>query len=171
MTCSALLDIVSERWLRQWVRTCARAGCGAYFALTYDGVIRWLDAGDPDDEMIRIAVNAHQRRDQGRRTALGPEAAVVAERLFRSEGYRTWRMPSAWHLTGADRELACALIDGWARAALELAAEEEEVHRIRSWADRRRETTRDPATRLTVGHDDVLALPSVPGPSVGSRDG
>ena len=159
VTCSALLDLVSERWLRRLVRTCRDTSCGGYFALSYNGVIRWLDDGDPDDQLIRDVITAHQQRDRGQNTALGPTAAAVAEELFRSKGYRTWRVPSPWRLTTADNELARALVDGWERAALELVGSSEGVRRIRAWAGRRRQTTRDSAMSLTVGHDDLLVLP------------
>ncbi len=41
VTGSALLDLVSEQWLRRLVDACARRACGTCFALTYDGEIRW----------------------------------------------------------------------------------------------------------------------------------
>lgn len=158
VTGSALLDLVTEAWLRQVIQTSCRSGCGVYFALSYNGLIHWGGGPDPDDEMIRRAVNAHQRRDQGAQTALGPDATTAADRLLRAEGYRTWRSPSPWTLTHADAELARALVDGWEQAALELARGE--ADRIRNWAERRRRTTQDPALSLSVGHDDLLGLPA-----------
>ena len=73
MTASALLDLVSESWLGALVRRCADAACGAYIALTYDGEVQWMAesaAGwrvdhDPDDGLVREAVNRHQRGDKG----------------------------------------------------------------------------------------------------------
>ena len=131
VTCSALLDLVPEDWLQRLARACRDAGCGAYLALTYDGVMQWSAAGsagggpdgasDPDDAAIREAVNAHQRRDRGPATALGPDAAAAAEALLRAVGYRTWRLPSPWRLGTGDRALALALIDGWENAALDLS--------------------------------------------------
>ena len=91
VTASALLDLVSERWSEALVEACAAARCGALFALTYDGTIEW-DTGsrDPVDELVRAAVNAHQRRDKGFGSALGPTAGVYTEAEFRRRGYRTW---------------------------------------------------------------------------------
>ena len=169
VTCSALLDLVTEDWLDRLARACRAAGCGAYLALTYDGAMQWSaaasgddgpgGAGDPDDAAIREAVNAHQRRDRGPATALGPDAAAAAETLLRAVGYRTWRLPSPWRLGPAERALALALIDGWEEAALDLSPPPAEARRIRAWAWRRRRTA---AGRfgLAVGHQDVLALPS-----------
>jgi len=170
VTCSALLDILPKPVVHRLVRACAAASCGAYFALTYDGRIAWssdddADANDddPDDAMIRETVNSHQRRNQGHRTALGPTAAAVADQLFRSEGYTTWRVQSPWHLTAADRELAHRLVDGWERASIELSRGPEVERRIRAWAERRRRATQASGMLLTVGHEDLLALPPAAG--------
>ena len=171
VTCSALLDLVTKDWLDRLARACRAAGSGAYLALTYDGVMRWSaagrggdgpgEAGDPDDAAIRDAVNAHQRRDRGPATALGPAAAAAAEALFRTVGYRTWRLPSPWRLGPGDRALALALIDGWEHAALDLSPPPARARRIRGWARRRRQTAAG-RFELTVGHQDLLALPPVP---------
>ena len=169
VTCSALLDLVPEDWLGRLAHACRAARCGAYLALTYDGVMQWSAAGsggdgpgeadDPDDAAIRDAVNAHQRRDRGPATALGPAAAAAAEALLRSVGYRTWRLPSPWRLGPGDRALARALIDGWEDAALDLSPPPARAREIRAWAERRRQTAARGRFRLTVGHQDLLALP------------
>ena len=168
-TCSALLDLVTEDWLERLARACRAAGCGAYLALTYDGVMKWsaagrggngpAAAGDPEDAAIRDAVNAHQRRERGRATALGPAAAAAAETRFRAAGYRTWRLPSPWRLGPDDRALALALIDGWEHAALDLSPRAARARRVRAWAERRRQTAVAGCFELTVGHQDLLALP------------
>lgn len=169
VTCSALLDLVTEDWLGRLARACRAAGCGAYLALTYDGVMQWSaaesgddgpgGAGDPGDAAIREAVNAHQRRDRGPATALGPAAAAAAAARFRAVGYRTWRLPSPWRLGPGDRALALALIDGWEDAALDLSPPPAAARRIRAWAQRRRQTAAAGRFELTVGHQDLLALP------------
>ena len=172
VTCSALLDLVTRDWLDRLAAACRAAGCGAYLALTYDGVMAWSaagsggdgragarDADDADDAAIRDAVNVHQRRDRGPETALGPAAAAAAEARFRAQGYRTWLLPSPWRLGPADRALAGALVDGWEEAALDLSPPPARARRIRAWAQRRRETAARGRFRLTVGHQDLLALP------------
>ncbi|MDP6579328.1 MAG: class I SAM-dependent methyltransferase [Vicinamibacterales bacterium] len=164
VTASALLDLVSEGWLNRLVDACADARCGAYFALSYDGEIRWSggESGDReqpdlDDAMVREAVNGHQKGDKDLGAALGPGAGTVAERLFRTAGYQTWQGPSPWQLSGADALLVGRLIDGWEAAAVEVAPSE--VPRIRAWAARRRETVARGRFTLKVGHGDLLALP------------
>ncbi len=180
VTGSALLDLVSKDWLTRLVEACRSAGCGAHFALTYDGEIQWLEGaghggtGDPDldpndaqdDELLRLSVNAHQRGDKGLGPALGPTASGVADALFRAAGYRTWLLASPWRLGPEDGPLARALVDGWERAALELEVDgdPDRAHRIQAWAVRRRQTIDRGAFKLSVGHQDLLALPADPHP-------
>ena len=167
VTASALLDLVSERWLRRLVDACRATLCGALFALSYDGIIEWsADVDDDDvatadtvveDERVRDAVNAHQRRDKGLGPALGPDATAVAARLFRAAGYRTTLGASPWWLGPEDRVLAGRLLDGWEDAAVEQHPERESG--IRTWAERRRAAVADGSFGLTVGHQDLCALP------------
>lgn len=167
VTGSALLDLVSEDWLRRLVKACRSAPCGAHFALSYDGEITWsASEGDsarddnPDDTLVRQAVNEHQRRDKGLGPALGPTVGSVAETLFQRAGYRTWLLPSPWRLGPEDAELSRALVDGWERAAVE--QQPDQIDRIQTWARRRRETIASGAFALTIGHKDLLAVPAAP---------
>ena len=165
VTASALLDLVSEGWLRRVVNACADVGRGAHFALSYDGEIRWSARGepggrgeeDPDDAQVREAVNAHQTGNKGLGPALGPAAGPVAERLFRTAGYWTRLLPSPWRLGAADAPLVYRLIDGWEAAATEVRPGK--AGRIRAWAARRRATVANGRFTLIVGHRDLLALP------------
>jgi len=153
VTASALLDLVSEAWLRSLVDACAAGDHAALFALTYDGTIEWGGDPDPLDDVVRDAVNEHQRRDKGIGAALGPAAADTAERLFAAAGYATTLAGSPWELGPADGRLIEALVDGWASAAAEQRPEG--AGDFAGWAARRR--TCD--ARLTVGHLDLLAIP------------
>ena len=168
VTASALLDLVSDDWLRSVVDACADGGRGAHFALSYDGEIRWSAGGesagqreeDPDDVAVREAVNAHQIGNKGLGQALGPAAGSVAERLFRTAGYQTRISQSPWRLGADDAPIVRRLIDGWEVAAAEVLPGA--ADRIRAWADRRRATVADGRFTLTVGHCDLLALPPPP---------
>lgn len=155
VTASALLDLVSERWLVALVDACVGARAAALLALTYDGRIEWSDA-DRDDALVTDAVNAHQRRAKGFGPALGPTASAAAERLFRARGYDVRVRASDWVLGPADASLGAALVEGWAGAAIEQRPELEE--RVRAWAARRGGVKR-PDLTLRVGHQDLLALP------------
>ena len=165
VTASALLDLVSEPWLVGLVRRCADAAAGAYFALTWDGEVRWMteSAGgwrvdrDPDDGLVRSAFDRHQRGDKGFGPALGPTAAPRAARLFQAAGYRTWLVASPWRLDAAAGRLADRLVEGWAEAAAALRPETAE--RVGAWAARRRAAVARGSFQVTVGHRDLLALP------------
>jgi SAM-dependent methyltransferase len=158
VTASALLDLVSEAWLVALVDACATAGCAGLFALTYDGGIEWSGGGEPLDAIVRDSVNAHQRRDKGLGSALGPTAAALAERLFRERGYRTWLLPSPWRIGPRDAAVASALVSGWAAAAAEQRPDQSGA--MRAWVGRRTATVARGDFGLVVGHLDLLALPA-----------
>lgn len=165
VTGSALLDLVSESWIAELVDRCVDTACGAYFALTYDGGVRWMTGSaagwrgddDPDDGFVSSLVNRHQRIDKGFGPALGPTAAVSAARLFHEAGYRIWLASSAWRLEAGDRRLADRLVEGWAEAAADLRPEHQA--RVEAWALRRWDALARGSFRVTVGHRDLLALP------------
>ena len=165
VTGSALLDLVSESWLAELVSRCVDTACGAYFALTYDGEVRWMTESasgwrvdnDPDDGFVSSVFNRHQRIDKGFGPALGPTAAASAARLFQEAGYRIWLASSAWRIEAGDRRLADRLVEGWAAAAAELRPDA--ADRVAAWADRRRAALARGSFRVTVGHRDLLALP------------
>lgn len=154
VTASALLDLVSERWLRGLAVRCREHASAALFALNYDGRIR-CSPEEAEDQLVRELVNGHQRRDKGFGAALGPDAAATAERLFAGAGYRVHREPSDWVLAPDARRLQRALIDGWAQAAAEMAPGKSEA--IESWRTRRLAHIEQGRSRLQVGHQDVAA--------------
>ena len=158
VTASALLDLVSEAWLRALVDACADARCAGLFALTYDGAIEWSDDKEPLDTVVREAVNDHQRRDKGLGPALGPTAAVLAEKLFRERDYRTWLLPSAWRLGPREAAVGRVLVGGWAAAAAEQRPDRADA--LLRWAERREALVTRRDFTVVVGHLDLLALPA-----------
>jgi hypothetical protein len=154
VTASALLDLVSEGWLRGLAARCQQHRSVALFALNYDGRIVCRPT-EPDDDLIRNLVNRHQRTDKGFGPALGPDAAATAERLLAGAGYRVQRQQSDWVLSPAAPTLQRALVEGWAQAAVEIAPERGAS--IRQWRDRRRSHIDRGESELTVGHQDVAA--------------
>jgi hypothetical protein len=154
VTASALLDLVSETWLRLLAARCRENCAAVLFALTYDGAIRCAPE-DPEDEMIRELVNRHQRIDKGFGAALGPDAAVLTERCFAGLGYRVRREQSDWDLPPDAMELQRQLIEGWAQAAAATAPEQ--APSIRGWRARRLTHVENLQSRLTVGHEDLAA--------------
>jgi hypothetical protein len=156
VTASALLDLVSDRWLTPLVERISASRCAALFALSYDGRIS-LTPTDPDDEWICQLVNRHQLGDKGFGPALGPHAGQRTAELFRDAGYHVHTARSDWNLLPAEQRLQQALLEGWAAAAMELVPDE--ADRCRHWLARRLAHVANEASRITVGHEDVLALP------------
>jgi hypothetical protein len=156
LTASALLDLVSEPWLRALARQCREEGAAVLIALTYDGRIE-CSPTDPDDHVIRDLVNEHQRTDKGFGPALGPTAPDVAERCFANLGYRVERDRTDWVLAPDTPELQSRLIEGWAGAAVAI----DPVHRslIEGWRRRRLDQVAARGSHLLVGHEDLAAWP------------
>jgi SAM-dependent methyltransferase len=153
VTASALLDLVSERWLRSLADRCAAYGAAVLFALTYDGRIVCTPE-DRDDGTIVARVNEHQRRDKGFGPALGPDATNCADRCFRERGYQVARDRSDWQLTPAHDELQRQLIDGWAQAAIELHSSDAAI--VEAWRRRRHAHVDANRSGIVVGHEDLL---------------
>jgi hypothetical protein len=156
VTASALLDLVSESWIQRLAQHCRRSRAVVLFALTYNGRIG-CDPEESEDRMIRELVNRHQRTDKGFGPALGPSAPAVAERVFADAGYAVRRAPSDWLLKPDMHELQRQLIEGWASAAREIDSSRRPV--IDGWLSRRLSLIERGTSRITVGHDDLLAVP------------
>jgi len=155
VTASALLDLVSETWLRALADECRAADATALFALTYNGRSH-CSPEEPEDELIRGLMNRHQRQnDKGFGRAAGPDAVDVAERCFAAAGYHVRREPSDWVLTPDARDLQRQLVEGWALAAREIAHDQTSV--IDDWLRRRLEHVDANRSRITVGHEDLAA--------------
>jgi len=158
VTASALLDLVSERWLGELASECRTAGAAVLFALTYDGRSH-CDPPEPEDDEVRGLMNRHQRQnDKGFGRAAGPDAVAIAERSFAEAGYHVMREPADWVLAPDSRELQRQLVDGWAVAAREMAPDRSAA--IDDWLRRRLEHIVAGRSRITVGHEDLGAWPS-----------
>ena len=156
VTCSALLDLVTEAWMNRLIQVARSQEAGVYLCLSYDGTVEW-SAPDELDERVRQAVNEHQRSDKGMGPALGPTGGAVARRILEESGYDTHVGPSPWQLDRGDAALARSLIRGWADAAGEL--DPSRAASYSEWAERRSADVETGRTTLTVGHVDVLGLP------------
>lgn len=156
VTASALLDLVSERWLSSLAERCRAAGATVLFALTYDGRMRCCPAL-PIDTLVSEMVNCHQRSDKGFGRALGPDAAALTPRLFQRLGYRLQQRRSTWRLGPGDRTLQADLVSGWATAAAEFSPAL--VPEITDWAEQRRVLIERGRSWVQVGHRDMLGWP------------
>ena len=149
ITASALIDLVDVGCLHRLVEL----ETALYIALTVDGRVAW-EPVDREDELVIRLVGRHQRTDKGFGPALGPDAAPSLARLLGGAAYAA---SSDWHLTATDGAIQEALLEGYATAAT--AVEPGSAGEIAAWAARRREAIMARASRLTVGHRDLLWLP------------
>lgn len=152
VTGSALLDLVSEAWLRGLAARCRAAGVAVLFALSYDGAIDCTPVDDWDGR-VRELVNAHQRTDKGFGPALGPDAAAAATRILADEGYVVTTAASDWALGVDARELQAQLVGGWAGAAAAIAPGDAPA--IDAWRRRRLEHVSAGRSTIRVGHVDL----------------
>ena len=158
VTASALLDLVSAPWVEALASHCRVAGASGLFSLTYDGRID-CSPEEPGDGEVRQLVNEHQRGDKGFGPALGPTACTVAAECFGAVGYSVEREVSDWHLEPDAGELQRQLIEGWSRAAVQMAPDRAGF--LREWTDRRLAHVLEGHSRLVVGHEDLAVwLPS-----------
>ncbi len=156
VTASALLDLVSDAWVRRFASLCRDAGAAVLVALNYDGRTGCTPL-DADDDAVRALVNAHQRTDKGFGPALGPDSGVRTAQALKDAGYRVTIAKSDWVIEADQAELQRQLITGWADAAVELAPAE--AARIRAWQLRRLAHVDAGISIVRVGHDDVCGVP------------
>jgi len=156
VTASALLDLVSAAWLGRLAAAIAQNHSVALFALDYDGR-RVCVPADRDDALAQAAFDAHQRRDKGFGPALGPQAAAYAARALAAQGFRVDRAPSDWRLGAREAALQGELLRGWTQAAVEAAPASRAA--FEAWLGRRLAQCETGQLGLSVGHEDLLALP------------
>lgn len=164
---SALLDLVDAAWLDALAAACAAAGCAVLATLSVDGHWRFVDTAgrasgaETDDDFVRAAFDAHQRRDKGLGPALGPDATAALAARLRTHGFAVECMPSPWRLDLGDpahARLARALADGWRAAAGEHCPQD--AGRIAAWHARCVGARLRSGMVLEVGHVDLLGLPA-----------
>jgi SAM-dependent methyltransferase len=159
VTASALLDLVSRRWLDALLGRCRAGDCALLFALSYDGRSR-MTPMHPHDASVTALVNRHQRTDKGFGPALGPDAAAAAARGCGLLGYRVRTAPSDWHVGPDKAGLQRALLAGWRDAAGQMgAAEADPATWLDDWHAARLAAIDAGRSELRVGHLDLLALP------------
>lgn len=157
VTASALLDLVSRRWLVALADHCRRVKIACYAALTVDGRIAW-SPGAAEDREIDALVRRHQERDKGFGPALGPRAVSAAEESFTERGFEVLSGCSDWRIAAPEHAaLLEAFLQDWAEAAQAMS---EEPTRIEAWRARRQAMLAVSRGGLMVGHRDLLALPA-----------
>ena len=141
VTCSALLDLLTEAEIADLAAACATSRTPALFTLSVSGEVT-LDP--PVPAAVGEAFNEHQRRVVDGRRLLGPDAPAVAAAAFEKAGARVLTRPSPWSLT------ASPLLDAWLHGWLAAAAEQRPDLELEAYSEERR--------AATVGHVDLLAV-------------
>lgn len=152
VTASALIDLVSERWLAALIARTTAVNAALFVVLSYDGRIGW-EIEHPTDARVAALINRHQRTDKGFGPALGPSAGDTLQRLSTRP---VLEARSDWVIGADDGAMRSALVEDWHAAAIEMAPEEHAA--LNHWAD----TARLRAETLTVGHVDHLIPPREP---------
>ncbi|XVV17158.1 class I SAM-dependent methyltransferase [Actinoplanes sp. CA-131856] len=149
VTCSALLDLLTEDEIDSLVAALAAAGTSALFTLSVAGEVT-LDPARPEDRQVEAAFNAHQRRVEGGRRLLGPDAPAYAAEAFEKAGASVVTRPSPWQLGPEHPELTAEWLRGWVGAAREqepeLALDDYLAARLGDLPS------------VSVGHVDLLAI-------------
>jgi len=153
VTASALLDLVSNDWLKALAACCHDARAAVCFALSYDGRAVCKPA-EPDDGEVLELFNRHQLGDKGFGAALGPAAAAAARSAFAARGYHTRELPSDWQIGPQHRAMQRALLDGWLGAAQETAPSRKS--QLADWHARRCAHLDAERSQLRVGHVDLI---------------
>jgi hypothetical protein len=157
VTASALLDLVSEHWLRQLIKRCADAASPVWFALTYDGQMQ-CDPGEPEDEIVRSLFNEHQQTDKGFGPALGPAASGLTRQILTANGYHTLSARSDWRLTPELRSIQHNMVQGWCDA-LRTHTQQTPLE-LDGWSERRRVHIEAGLSTLIIGHCDLVGWPT-----------
>jgi hypothetical protein len=156
VTGSALLDLVSDRWLQDLAAACGANRAAVLFALTYSGDTHCTPP-EPEDDDVTALMNRHQHGDKGFGPAAGPEAAERAVIAFEQAGYVVQRARSDWHLESDRAPLQTSLFEGWQRVAAAMAPDDAASYR--DWLARRLAHLAAGRSQIVVSHEDLAAWP------------
>jgi SAM-dependent methyltransferase len=156
ITASALLDMLTAGDVERIARSCVEAGCAALLTLSVIGHVT-LTPSDPFDDAIASAFNEHQRRVEGDRRLLGPDAVGFAADTFARLGADVVLVPSPWRLGPGDRALTTEWFKGWVGAACEQRPELTAT--TRPYVERRLADADAGYLGVRVDHQDLLAVP------------
>ena len=153
ITASALIDLLTVEEIDDLAAACAIAGVPALLTLTVTGEVE-IEPGDPVDEAVAAAFDAHQCRAVAGRQLLGPHAVEMASDAFRRNGMAVHTAASPW-LLGQDD---AALTARWLRERVEAAVEQQpELGASARAAFTRR--VNGASLHAVIHHVDLLAIP------------
>jgi SAM-dependent methyltransferase len=141
VTCSALLDLLTDPEITALAEVCAASRTPALFTLSVSGEVT---VDPPVPSVVGEAFNQHQRRVVDGRRLLGPDAPNAAIAAFEKVGATVVPRPSSWHLNES------RLLDTWLHGWLSAAAEQRQDLDPEAYSKDRR--------AATVGHVDLLAI-------------
>ncbi|BDM68970.1 hypothetical protein HEK616_24570 [Streptomyces nigrescens] len=159
VTGSALLDLLTLDEIEALAAACAGAGCPVLLALSVSGRVE-LTPPDPLDGVLAGAFNDHQRRTEGGRGLLGPDAVAAAVTAFERHGWTVRLRSSPWRLGCAESALTAEWLRGWVGAAH--AQRPALAPESTAYLGRRLEECAAGELGVTVHHTDLLALPGPP---------
>lgn len=151
VTCQALLDLCSVRFLAELAAWVASRRVPLLAALTVDGRVDW-DPVDPLDAEVQAAFRVHQLGDRGFGDSPGPRAAAVLADQLGMRGYTVRTERADWIIAATDVDMVREMVNGTAGAAVEVHPEPE---RVEVWRSRR--LSQLGSLSLRVGHIDLLA--------------
>jgi SAM-dependent methyltransferase len=143
VVCSALLDLVSARYLE---RLFDQLAVPFLACLAVDGRDTWLPH-HPSDALVRTAFRRDQQRDKGFGRALGTTAPAFALNTLAARGFVTASAPSDWRIPRTALRMQRALIEG---RGMDDAA----------WQEARLRQAIRSRLAITIGHRDILAFPT-----------
>jgi SAM-dependent methyltransferase len=161
ITASALLDMLTAAEVERIARSCVEAGCAALLTLSVIGDVS-LTPSNPLDNAIASAFNEHQRRTRDDGPLLGPDAVGFAADMFASMGAEVVLAPSPWQLGASESALTTEWFEGWVSAACEQRPEL--TASTHGYVEQRLTDAADGRLRVTVHHQDLLAVPEEPPP-------
>lgn len=157
VSAAALIDLVDEVWLGALIDAAAASRAALLVTASVDGRVLWEPLHPADGDMA-AAYARHQSGEKGFGAALGTAApARLGERL----GAAGWRVTAArgdWVRVG-DPVLQGAYLDGVVEALGEAGVA---AGPLAAWRAFRRDAIAAAASRLTVGHVDLMATPPAP---------
>ncbi|MBG6181425.1 hypothetical protein [Arthrobacter sp. CAN_A1] len=152
VTCSALLDLLTPAQLDTLCAALAETKTAALFSLSVTGIMD-IHPADPLDDSLNDTFNTHQNRG-GR---AGPRGVDLTAGILADAGFTVTTVETPWALTADHAQLIERFLTDRAEAILEenpaLADD------IGQWLARRSSQAGDGSLRVTIGHQDLLALP------------
>ena len=152
VTCAALLDLLSPREAALIADTIASSQTAALLSLTVTGEVA-LTPGDPADQAVAAAFDAHQRRAD----LLGPDAAEAVAAMLRERGAQVELIGTDWVLDASHPEFITRYLSDRAEAAVEQDPALAET--VGAWVQRRLHQLERGELTLRVGHQDVVCVP------------